>query len=106
MRRMISFTPVAKGTVNLTENRFDLDNKLEKGFYLIIMDEPSYQQSCSCFLKITDATYCNSTVFIPAADSDGQSTILSFYMRKPNILTIGFADLFPAGSTIEVIRIA
>ena len=106
MRRMTSFTPVAHGTVNVTENSFVLDNDLEKGFYLIIMDEPSYQQSCSCFLKITDATYCNSTVFIPAADSDGQSTILSFYMRKPNILTIGVADLFPAGSTIEVIRIA
>ena len=106
MRRMTSLTPVAHGTVNVTENSFVLDNDLEKGFYLIIMDEPSYQQSCSCFLKITDATYCNSTVFIPAADSDGQSTILSFYMRKPNILTIGFADLFPAGSTIEVIRIA
>ena len=106
MRRMISFTPVAKGTVNLTENRFDLDNKLEKGFYLIVMKEPTYQQSCSCFLKITDDTYCNSTVFIPAVDSDGQSTILSFASGQPNMLSIGIADLFPAGSTLEVIRIA
>ena len=106
MRRMISFTPVAKGTVNLTENRFDLDNNLEKGFYLIVMTEPTYQQSCSCFLKITDDTYCNSTVFIPAVDSDGQSTILNFASGQPNILTIGIADLFPAGSTLEVIRIA
>ena len=106
MRRMISFTPVAKGTVNLTENRFDLDNKLEKGFYLIVMEEPTYQQSCSCFLKITDNTYCNSTVFIPAVDSDGQSTILSFASGQPNMLSIGIPDLFPAGSTLEVIRIA
>lgn len=106
MRRMISFAPVAKGTINTTDNRFVLDNKLEKGFYLIIMDEPTYQQSCSCFLKITDATYSNSTVFIPAVDSDGQSTILSFASGEPNILSIGFADLFPAGSTVEVIRIA
>ena len=106
MRRMISFAPVAKGTVNLTENRFDLDNKLEKGFYLILMEEPTYQQSCSCFLKITDATYCNSTVFIPAVDSDGQSTILAFASGQPNMLTIGIPDLFPAGSTLEVIRIA
>ena len=106
MRRMISFTPVAKGTVNLTDNRFDLDNKLEKGFYLIVMTEPTYEQSCSCFLKITDATYNNSTVFIPAVDSDGQSTILSFASGQPNMLSIGIADLFPAGSTLEVIRIA
>ena len=106
MRRMISFTPVAKGTVNLTDNRFDLDNNLEKGFYLIVMTEPTYQQSCSCFLKITDDTYCNSTVFIPAVDSDGQSTILSFASGQPNMLSVGFADLFPAGSTVEVIRIA
>ena len=103
---MISFAPVAKGTINTTENHFVLDNKLEKGLYLIIMDESSYQQSCSCFLKITDATYCNSTVFIPAADSDGQSTILSFASGQPNMLSIGIADLFPAGSTLEVIRIA
>ena len=103
---MISFTPVAKGTINNTENRFELDNKLEKGFYFIVMTEPTYQQSCSCFLKITDITYNNSTVFIPAVDSDGQSTILSFASGQPSYLTIGIADLFPAGSTIEVIRIA
>lgn len=106
MRRMISFAPVAHGTINITENRFDLDNKLEKGFYLIVMTEPTYEQSCSCFLKITDSTYSNSTVFIPAVDSDGQSTMLSFASGQPNILTIGIADLFPTGSTLEVIRIA
>ena len=106
MRRMISFTPVAKGTINVTENRFDLDNNLEKGFYLIVMTEPSYDQSCSCFLKITDSGYCNSTVFIPAVDSDGQSTILSYGSTEPNHLQIPVPGLFPAESTLEVIRIA
>lgn len=106
MRRMISFTPVAKGTINLTENRFDLDNNLEKGFYFINMTEPTYEQSCSCFLKIADTTYSNSTVFIPAVDSDGQSTILSFASGQPNMLTVGVPDLFPANSTIEIFRIA
>lgn len=106
MRRMISFTPVAKGTINMTENRFELDNKLEKGFYLINMEEPTYGQSCSCFLKITDSTYSNSTVFLPAVDSDGQSTIIYFASGQPTYLSIGIANLFPADATIEVIRIA
>ena len=106
MRRMISFTPVAKGTINLTDNRFELDNKLEKGFYFIVMTEPTYEQSCSCFLKVTDNTYNNSTVFLPAVDADGQSTILFRSATEPSYLHIGIADLFPAGSTVEVYRIA
>ena len=106
MRRMISFTPVAKGTINVTENRFELDNKLEKGFYLINMSEPSYDQSCSCFLKVANNTYANTTVFIPAVDSDGQSTILSFNIQDPSYLIIPIPNLFPAGSTVEVYRIA
>ena len=107
MRRMISFTPVAHGTINTTENRFDLDNKLEKGFYLIVIKEPSYNQSCSCFLKITDGIYYHrSTVFIPATSSDGQSTVLSFNKQHPSYLSIPIPDLIPSGSTLEVIRIA
>lgn len=106
MRRMISFTPVAHGTINTAENRFELDNKLEKGFYLIVINEKTYQQSCSCFLKITDSTYNNSTVFLPAVDSDGQSTIVYFASGQPTYLGIGIASLFPADSTVEVIRIA
>lgn len=106
MRRMISFAPVAKGTINITENRFELDNKLEEGFYLIVMTEPTYQQSCSCFLKVTSNTYNNSTVFLPAVDSDGQSTILYRASAEPSYLHIGIAELFPAGSTVEVFRIA
>lgn len=106
MRRMISFAPVAKGTIDLTNNRFVLDNKLEEGFYLIVMTEPTYQQSCSCFLKVTSNTYNNSTVFLPAVDSDGQSTILYLAAAEPTYLNIGIAELFPADSTVEVIRIA
>ena len=106
MRRMISFAPVAHGTINVAENRFELDNKLEEGFYLINIKEPSYEQSCSCFLKVTNMSYNNSTVFLPAEDLDGQSTILSYFLQEPTYLHIGIAELFPAGSTIEVVRIA
>lgn len=106
MRRMISFAPIAKGTINLTENRFELDNKLGEGFYWIVMTEPTYEQSCSCFLKVTSNTYNNSTVFLPAVDADGQSTILFRSATEPSYLHIGIAELFPTGSTIEVYRIA
>ena len=104
---MISFTPVAKGTINDTMDKFELDNKLGKGFYLIVMKEGPYNQSCICFLKITDDIYYHrSTVFIPATSPDGQSTILYFNKQHPSYLNIPIPNLFPSGSTVEVIRIA
>ena len=107
MRRMISFTPVAHGTINDTADKFELDNKLEKGFYLIVIREGSYNQSCSCFLKITKGIYYHrSTVFIPATSPDGQSTILYFNKQHPSYLNIPIPNLIPSGSTVEVYRIA
>ena len=107
MRRMISFTPVAHGTINNARNKFELDNKLEKGFYLIAMKEGPINESCICFLRITDATYYHrSTVFIPTTSANGQSTILYFNKQHPSDLNIPIAELFPSGSTVEVIRIA
>lgn len=106
MRRMISFAPVAHGTINVADNRFVLDNKLEEGFYLITIDESTYGQSCSCFLKITSSQYNNSTPFVSYEDSDRPSVILSHYSGEPNYLNLGTPDSMPAGSTVEVIRIA
>lgn len=105
MRRMISFTPVAHGTINTTADKFELDNKLEKGFYLIVIKERSYNESCSCFLKVTDGIYYHRSTVFKTALSDAQPTALSFNIQHPDYLSIP-KDSIPTGSTIEVFRIA
>ena len=106
MRRMISFTPVAHGTINVTDNRFVLDNKLEEGFYLININESTYGQTCTCFLKVGSNPYSNSTAFVSFEDADRQAVILTHYSGEPNYLNLGTPDSMPTGSTVEVIRIA
>lgn len=105
MRRMISFTPVAHGTINTAADKFELDNNLEKGFYLIVIKERSYNESCCCFLKVADGIYYHRSTVFKSALSDVQPTALSFNIQHPNILYIP-KDSIPTGSTIEVIRIA
>ena len=105
MRRMISFTPVAHGTINTTADKFELDNKLEKGFYLIVIKERSYNESCSCFLKVTDGIYYHRSTVFKSALSDVQPTALTFNIQHPDYLSIP-KDSIPTGSTVEVIRIA
>lgn len=106
MRRMISFTPVAHGTINVADNRFVLDNKLEEGFYLININESTYGQTATCFLKIGSNPYSNSTAFVSFEDSDRQAVILTHYSGEPNYLNLGTPESMPADSTVEVIRIA
>ena len=105
MRRMISFTPVAHGTINTTADKFELDNKLEKGFYLIVIKERSYNESCSCFLKVTDGIYYHRSTVFKSALSDAQPTALTFNIQHPDYLSIP-KNSIPTGSTVEVIRIA
>ena len=105
MRRMISFTPVAHGTINTAADKFELDNKLEKGFYLIVIKERSYNESCSCFLKVTDGIYYHRSTVFKSALSDAQPTALSFNIQHPDYLSIP-KNSIPTGSTVEVIRIA
>ena len=105
MRRMISFTPVAHGTINTAADKFELDNKLEKGFYLIVIKERSYNESCSCFLKVTDGIYYHRSTVFKSALSDAQPTALSFNIQHPDYLSIP-KDSIPTGSTVEVYRIA
>ena len=106
MRRMISFAPVAKGTISVADNRFVLDNKLEEGFYLININESLYGQTCTCFLKVGSNQYSNSTAFVSFEDSDRQAVILTYFSGEPNYLNLGTPDSMPADSTVEVIRIA
>lgn len=105
MRRMISFTPVAHGTINTAADKFELDNKLEKGFYLIVIKERSYNESCSCFLKVADGIYYHRSTVFKTALSDVQPTALSFNIQHPDYLSIP-KDSIPTGSTVEVYRIA
>ena len=105
MRRMISFTPVAHGTINTTADKFELDNKLEKGFYLIVIKERSYNESCSCFLKITDGIYYHRSTVFKSALSDAQPAALTFNIQHPDYLSIP-KDSITTGSTVEVYRIA
>ena len=88
MRRMISFTPVAHGTINTAADKFELDNKLEKGFYLIVIRERSYNESCSCFLKVTDGIYYHRSTVFKSALSDVQPTALTFNIQHPDYLSI------------------
>ena len=105
MRRMISFAPVAKGTINTAADKFELDNKLEKGFYLIVIKEPSYNESCSCFLKVADGIYYHRSTVFKSASSDVQPTALTFNIQHPDYLSIP-KNSIPTGSTVEVYRIA
>ena len=105
MRRMISFAPVAKGTINTAADKFELDNKLEKGFYLIVIKEPSYNESCSCFLKVADGIYYHRSTVFKSAYSDVQPTALTFNIQHPDYLSIP-KNSIPTGSTVEVYRIA
>ena len=105
MRRMISFTPVAHGTINTAADKFELDNKLEKGFYLIVIKERSYNESCSCFLKVADGIYYHRSTVFKTAVSDAQPTALSFNIQHPDYLSIP-KNSIPTGSTVEVYRIA
>lgn len=106
MRRMISFTPVAHGTINTAADKFELDNNLEKGgFYLIVIKERSYNESCCCFLKVADGIYYHRSTVFKSALSDVQPTALTFNIQHPDYLSIP-KDSIPTGSTVEVIRIA
>lgn len=105
MRRMISFTPVAHGTINTAADKFELDNKLEKGFYFIVIREGSYNESCCCFLKVADGIYYHRSTVFKSAFSDVQPTALTLNMQHPEYLSIP-KDSIPTGSTVEVFRIA